>query len=378
MTPCNIDNIISAEIPKEDDPLREVVIKTMVHGPCGSLNPILGCTEKGRCKQNYPREFCNFTEITDDAFPKYRRRSPEHGGQIAHKYFRGTRWEIDNRNIVPYSPYILRKYGCHNNAEFCASITLMKYLFKYHFKGHDMVTVENAKTIIDEVHNYKTKQYVSSCEACWRIYEFDTVKLKPSILQLSVHLENQQTVIYNNNQNDAQMALKTNQIMQLMAYFTANQDFEEAQTVKYEDFPKFFVWNTGTKTWTKRQRITNIPTQIGQMVAFHPSQDEKFYLCLLLKHKSSSTSYSQLHTVNQVQHPTFKAACISLGLLQDDQQWFESMTKATLIAFPSSIRNLFCNILLCCTPSDPLGLFNAFADKMKGDFLRKHRKNLTH
>ena len=157
MTPRNIDDVISAEIPKEGDPLQEIVIQTMVHGPCGSLNPTLGCMQKGRCKQNYPRDFCDHTEITDDAFPKYRRRSPQHGGQIAHKYFRGTRLQIDNGNIVPYFPYILRKYGCHNNAEFCASIESMKYLFKYHFKGPDMVTVENGETIIDEVQSYETK-----------------------------------------------------------------------------------------------------------------------------------------------------------------------------------------------------------------------------
>ncbi|XP_076049277.1 uncharacterized protein LOC143029952 [Oratosquilla oratoria] len=36
-----IDNIVSAELPSEHDPeLRELVKKLMIHGPCGTFNPI--------------------------------------------------------------------------------------------------------------------------------------------------------------------------------------------------------------------------------------------------------------------------------------------------------------------------------------------------
>ena len=39
---------------------------------------------------------------------------------------------IDNRWIVPHSPYLLLKYECHLNvAEVCASVESVKYLYKY-------------------------------------------------------------------------------------------------------------------------------------------------------------------------------------------------------------------------------------------------------
>jgi hypothetical protein len=45
---------------------------------------------------------------------------------------------LTNQNIVPYNPYLLKKFDCHINVEWCSSVNTMKYLFKYIFKGVDM------------------------------------------------------------------------------------------------------------------------------------------------------------------------------------------------------------------------------------------------
>ena len=55
------------------------------------------------------------------------------GGQ-EHQYKGQT---LDNSNIVPYSPYLLRKFRCHLNVEACVSIQGVKYLYKYVYKGGD-------------------------------------------------------------------------------------------------------------------------------------------------------------------------------------------------------------------------------------------------
>ena len=44
---------------------------------------------------------------------------------------------LDNRSVVPYNPYFLRKYNAHINVEACMSIHSIKYVFKYVYKGHD-------------------------------------------------------------------------------------------------------------------------------------------------------------------------------------------------------------------------------------------------
>ncbi len=47
--------------------------------------------------------------------------------------------EINNQNIFPCSPFLMKKYKCHINVEYCASFQTMKYLFKYQYKGHVQV-----------------------------------------------------------------------------------------------------------------------------------------------------------------------------------------------------------------------------------------------
>ena len=75
--PEQYDALISAELPskKKYPKLYKMVIKHMMHGPCGLMNPNCPCT-KGRtsCKNRYPRPFCDATSQGKDAYPVYRRR----------------------------------------------------------------------------------------------------------------------------------------------------------------------------------------------------------------------------------------------------------------------------------------------------------------
>ena len=46
-TPAEVDKVISAEIPGQDEPLlRQAVIDFMIHGPCGQLNPDSPCVKE--------------------------------------------------------------------------------------------------------------------------------------------------------------------------------------------------------------------------------------------------------------------------------------------------------------------------------------------
>jgi hypothetical protein len=50
--------------------------------------------------------------------------------------------ELDNRWVVLHNVYLSTKYNVHINVEVCNNICLVKYLFKYVYKGHDRATVE--------------------------------------------------------------------------------------------------------------------------------------------------------------------------------------------------------------------------------------------
>ena len=52
-----------------------------------------------------------------------------------------------------------------------------------------------------------------------------------------------------------------------------------------------------------------------------PFNGERDYLRLLLTVVRGPRSFEDLRTVDGVQYPTFKGACIALRLLEDDGEW---------------------------------------------------------
>ncbi|KAI5390770.1 hypothetical protein KIW84_075891 [Lathyrus oleraceus] len=73
------DSMVRAEIPKlECEPqLHEVVVRHMIHGPCGIINRKSPCMKDGHCKKRYPKQFLDETRQGTDSYPEYRRRFDE-------------------------------------------------------------------------------------------------------------------------------------------------------------------------------------------------------------------------------------------------------------------------------------------------------------
>ncbi|XP_060183116.1 uncharacterized protein LOC132613078 [Lycium barbarum] len=70
------NSIIRAELPDQDaEPyLYSCVLKHMMHGPCGNLNPTNPCMKKmGCCKFNYPKSFTDHTSKGANSYLIYRR-----------------------------------------------------------------------------------------------------------------------------------------------------------------------------------------------------------------------------------------------------------------------------------------------------------------
>ena len=44
---------------------------------------------------------------------------------------------VDNSMVVPYNSFLLLKYKCHINIEYCASVQSIKYIFDYIHIGGD-------------------------------------------------------------------------------------------------------------------------------------------------------------------------------------------------------------------------------------------------
>ncbi len=103
--------------------------------------------------------------------------------------------------MVPYNPYLSLLFNCHINVEVCIPVAVVKYLYKYVYKGHDRAQVDVGPMdavapdgdtpaqprMRDEIKIYQDGRYVSASEASHRLYGFDLHKEHPNVVRLVVH-----------------------------------------------------------------------------------------------------------------------------------------------------------------------------------------------
>ncbi|XP_053552307.1 uncharacterized protein LOC128643486 [Bombina bombina] len=255
-----IDTFISAEIPDEQiyPRLHAIVIKHMIHGPCGEHNLNSPCMVDGNCSKNFPKNFQKETLINVDGYPRYRRQKNDTTVIVKGK-------KIDNSWVVPYSPYFCLKYNCHINVESCVSVKSVKYLFKYVYKGYDCanISINEQNTLQhDEIQNFLDTRYVSAPEAVWRLYGFLMHHQTHTIIRLQVHLPGEQDVYFHNENIQLAAEKAQDRDTTLTAYFKLNVDNNAARELFYSDIPQHFVFDVKNRKWNPRQRGAD--TTIGR------------------------------------------------------------------------------------------------------------------
>ena len=267
---------------------------------------------------------------------------------------------VDNRWIVLYCPFLSATFNCHINVECAASLGSLKYLFKYIQKGPDLASLEINDR--DEIKRYTEGRYISPSEAIHRIYEFDVHGQVPNVVRLQIHLPGQHMVTFN-PEEDINIILDraSNENTTLTAYFKANADGgrlgEEARKYTYQEFPQHFTWKADQKIWSKRQSPN---LAIGRMYFVPPTGGERFYLRTLLTVVKGAKSFDDLGQYDSETHPTFHAACIARGLLEDDGEWTQCLSEASMMQTGARLRYLFTTILLFRAPAHPDILWERF------------------
>jgi hypothetical protein len=138
----------------------------------------------------------------------------------------------------------------------------------------------------------------------------------------------------------------------------------------YQDIPLHFTWDRKNKIWRRRRRDGSI----GRIYFVSPTAGERFYLRTLLTTVKGPTSYENLRTFDSVLHPSFHAACLARGLLENDDEWRQCLLKASLTHVGESLRRLFSLILRHCQPSEPHVLWEEFKDNLCDDLGRREHK----
>lgn len=376
-----IDKVLSAEIPdpQVDPALYATVTNFMIHGPCGALNGNSPCMSEGRCTKKYPRGFMEETLTGEDGYPLYRRRSPEDGGRIFNKRVRGQMTQIDNRWVVPYNPTLLRLFPGHMNIEICHSVRSIKYLFKYVYKGSDIMgmVVENQQDR-DEISEFQIGRFLSCNEACWRIFGFPVHERSIAVHHLQVHLENGQRIVWDENRPPGQVPRPPSTT--LTAFFALCSRDEFAQTLIYQDVPSYFTYDGGIfSRRIKGQPVVGWPgvkevDDIGRLYTVSPRQLECFHLRILLTHVRGPKSFQDIKTFEGHICSTYQEACRMRGLIADDEQWMKTLEESAALHLPNQMRELFAVILCQCYPSNPTELWDKFKDDLSQDILNRMRR----
>ena len=165
---------------------------------------------------------------------------------------------LDNRWVVPYNPYLARKYRAHINVHVCTSIRAVKYLYKYIHKGHDRAAVE--VVVRDEVQDFIDARYVGPPESCWRLLSFDMHGKSHVVERLPVHLRGRQTVLFSETMPASAVAAE--QTTKLTAYFALVKGGWRAGGVQttagaplyYVDVPRWYAWNQKARKWQAATR----------------------------------------------------------------------------------------------------------------------------
>ena len=431
--PVMIDKIICAEIPKENlevpdennvgktklvtNPLFTKVTgskttSSMLHGPCGEHNPRRACMCEGFCKYNYPKNYVSRTEMNEDGYPKYRRLSPKEGGNSYETYRNNKKYIFTNGDVVPYNKYLIARFDCHINIEYCNSLSAIKYLFGYINKGCDQATVEVkvsmdndlTEKLDDENHNevleYKTQRYISTAESCWRLRRNEVAERKPAVFRLNVHLPEQQIVYYNPNDYDIEhfkRQLETSKKTPLTAYFDLNKrlcEKKEHETkndskqrenernfvskLLYRQIPEYYTWNNKDKKWMIRIKKNNNdmpPREIARVYSVHPTEIERYSLRLLLNHIPGVKSFLDLKTVDNEVMSSFHDAAVKLNLVRNDYIWIECMKEANDTQTNiSHLRKLFVTILLYCEVGNPIDFYNSCKSFLSSDYEHMYKQ----
>eukprot|EP00808_Paulinella_micropora_P007153 g50054.t1 len=383
--PTNWDDFVSAEFP---DP---------------ETQPELYAT----CSKSYPVPFQSESHCEERAVRvQYRRLSPAEG---VRQYEKGT-YIYDNRNVVPYNPYLLRKYDCQINVEIVTGMGYIKYLFKYIHKGDDRARVElrrqqreeapqrnNQPPRRHEVAQYLDAQFVTPCYAIWKIFGFKRFKKTHTVVRLDIHLPGEQRVLHNTTRQGVQNALARNARTTLTEFFhtvassrgqtlgeNSQEITEEHPThpvnLLYLDFSTYYRWKADPRRWVRRLqhgRGRDLAVAIGRMRTVLPREGDTVYLRLLLLHQPGLASFEELRTFESQVYPTFRAACHARGLVYDDSEWDIFLEEAAETETAHTLRRLFATIIVQNADMDASTLWARQADLLSENFTYARRDPIT-
>jgi len=114
-------------------------------------------------------------------------------------------------------------------------------------------------------------------EAAHRLLGFPLTGRWPPVVQLCVHEEGNQTIMFEDDDDIRLVAGRPLPKSTLTAYFDLNRRDPNARQWLYADIPEHYTWNKTRGAFRPRtQRRSVMTTPVGRMHAAYPGQGAKF------------------------------------------------------------------------------------------------------
>ncbi|GER27441.1 helicase-like protein, partial [Striga asiatica] len=82
--------------------------------------------------------------------------------------------------------------------------------------------------------------------------------------------------------------------------------------------------------------------------------------------------------LDRVQHDSYRDACFSLGLVEDDKEYIEGIIETSQWSSTNSLRNLFATLLSSDTLGLPEFVWDSCWPYLSDDILYNRRRDLQH
>jgi hypothetical protein len=377
LTTEDIDAFISCEIPKDDDKLRELVLRHMMHGKDHLTRSVSRCRKDHKCIYGFPWPLTDTTTINRHGKVIYRRRNV------------GDEW------VASYSPALLKFMECHINVDVVYSNKSLNYLYKYLCKGPDAtkfsITTDDSEDVerIDEIKEYQHARYLSASEAYYRIFGFDITSKTPSVQGYRIHLPERNWTQF------ARASQSTSNASDLLRYFARpfGPPFDD---LKFLDFYSKYrhdkLDNAPIRPNEYRERDEmqfTVPKKIvkrvqGDQVTWShyisPKAGELFYLRALLR-SVPAYSFEELQTVDGTLLDTFQEAAMARNLFEGTNEMAYCIEEhISLYSAPERLRFLFAQ-LMTEVPGPAVESWNQFQHHLISDLVEEygleHGKNMA-
>ncbi|KAK6761956.1 hypothetical protein RB195_022886 [Necator americanus] len=286
--------------------------------------------------------------------------------------------------VAPTNLRLFTKFNCHVNVEICGTVSAVKYLYKYIYKGPDRarITIESdsddsGNGVVDEIKQHLNTRCVCPPQALHRMFEFAMQEKSHAVCRLAVHLPGYQTVHFVAGQKQQAVDSAHSNFTSLTAYFELNRScanvFDnglqsdtniDARELFYYQIPEHFSF-TARHGWKPRRRGVK---EIGCMYTVSPRDVERYSLRILLLNTKGKMSFQDLRTVDGRTYEKFSEATKASGFLDDDTYYRQSIQEAAQFQIASTLHNFFACLLCYCELANAEELWTEFSASMADDF----------